>query len=500
MNKFGGKISFILFLLVFLTSSCEQVIIGKKDYKFLLEQTETNKAELINILNSYGQTQDREKALAIEFLLDHIVDQYWIDYKMIKKDSSISLNSSISIDSILVLQNKGFLIDQRDTIKDIDVIRSSDLESHVDQFLSNWKSKRFTSDLSFSDYMKLVLPYRINNEPLSACFSKMTIRYPLDKLIRQKAFKDTIDAYAMKVTSIFDDHSKNLYGVNHLNVVDDIEILSGKNQIKDYEDYHIYRSNMLKYQGIPVFTQFTAHTRNLSARPYTTKYVDKGFSLDSLCYKNVAKVYMSSFSKSDWHNPFDELIKLGIQLKDIPLSMNIPKMKDVTSRVTKVGSIKENFLFPKYKNGSETIFYLCSYTSGTWMPIDYSVFRRGKLDLNDIGLNVLYIFARYSNGNLRFASDPFVLQDSGVHLFKSNAENRQLNKLKESNSKELQPGQDYLLFQWTENGWREKKKVNNYINSVNISEGAIYSLRKVGDKIGKNSRPFSIRNEEQIWW
>lgn len=500
MNKFGGNILLIFFLLVFLASSCERALVVKKDYKFLLEKTKVNKTELNNIINSYNQTEDDEKALALEFLLDHIADQYWIDYKMVKGDSSIALTSSISIDSMLILQTKGFLIDLRDTIKDIDFIKSIDLENHIDHFLSNWRSKRFTSDLPFSDYMKLVLPYRINNEPLSACFSKMNVRYPIDKLIRQKAFKDTIDAYAKKVTGIVDDHSKNLYGVNHLNVVDDKEILSAENHIKDYEDYHIYRSNMLKYQGIPVFTQFTAHTRNLSARPYTTKYVNQGFCLDSLSYKNVAKVYVSSFSKSDWHNPFNELITLGIALEDIPLSLNIPKMKDVTRRVTKVGNVKENFLFPNHKIGAGGIIYLCAYTSGAWTPIDYSVFRSGQMDFNDIGLNALYILATYSNGNLLFVSDPFVLLDSGINHFKPIAEKRSFKILKESNSKELQSELEYLLFQWTENGWRQDKKVNSSFNSVDLSEGIIYSLRKVDDKNGKNSRPFSIKGEEQIWW
>ncbi|GHE34166.1 hypothetical protein [Sphingobacterium griseoflavum] len=503
MNRFGGKIIRQLFFTsLLILTSCESGDTKRVDFTYLLEMTPINKEEIRKIIASYEATIRKEKIMAYRYILSALPDQYRIDYKLIKEDRVIEIDSRVTIDSILALQNEGFVINLRDTVNDINMIKSDDLIRHIDNFISNWDAKRFTSDLSFESYMAVALPYRVNNEPLSACFSKLSIRYPVDKLIRQKAYNDTLEAFGKKVSNIVDCYAKNLYGVNQLNNMDADKVLSHDEKITDYEDYHIHRIQMLRHLGIPAFVQFTPHMQNSSVRPYTVKLVKEGLNIDSLHYAGASKVFISCFEKVSWRNPYDELVRLGIDLKNIPLSLYIPKMADVTSRVAKTGQLHMNIDETLLHMTADSVVYLCAYTLGRWLPVDFGIVYQGDLKFQDIGADVLYIMASFSEGKLIISSYPFTFENSGaIRFLRGNNQNKEpVSVSMESRGGELQSEVEYTLYQWNIDGWYSVKNIKKGENATELSEGAVYMIRRAADKNGKNCRPFTIADGKQVWW
>jgi len=120
-------------ILLFFVSSCMESKF--QDFDFLIEKTDSNKEEVAQIIANYRNSASKEEREAYEYILDHIEDQYYINFKLEKGGDTILLDDKIRIDSIISLQNKGFSINLQDTVHDLDQISSEDLHRHVQQFV-----------------------------------------------------------------------------------------------------------------------------------------------------------------------------------------------------------------------------------------------------------------------------------------------------------------------------------------------------------------------------
>lgn len=507
MNRFGGRAYIIIFFLSLSTLflSCGNNKLEKVDFDYLLKLTSKNKNEVNKIIEIYQASKNIEEIESYEYILKNLLDQYTINYKLLKEDTVVALSSEIGIDSIIALQKHGYIVDLSDTIKDIDHIKALDLQNYVNRFIANWNSKKFSLGYTFDAYKLYVLPYRINNEPLSACINNnLNNRYPLDKLIREKAYLDTIAVYEKKIAGILNEYSKDLNGVNLLNILENEQILSKDQKITDYEDLHIYRVSMLKHHGIPAITQFIPHKKNLSVRPYSTKMIPNDFNIDSLKLENISKAYLSSFESKNWTNPFDKLLKLGLKIQNIPLSLYIPRMVDVTSNVTQTSSLKYSFTNPTINFTPDSILYLCTYTLGQWVPIDFAVLKGNEVIFDNIGSNVLYAIGSFNHGQLSIVSNPLVANEqNGYEELGQNVESVvNVSLTHESSGKKLQDNIEYGLYQWSENTWKKIKTFKFGSRSsydLKLPKSFLYTLRDKNKEL-RDIRPFTIGIDKQIWW
>lgn len=504
MNKFGGKIIQLLVVLIlyFMIYSCRTDLVPKFDYSYLIDKTAINKDEVAIIVDHYNKSKRYEEISAYDFILKNLPNQYLIRFKLTRGNTEVVLDQNINYETLIELQKKGFVLDLQDTIKDLDYLLSDAIINHINNFVINWDAKKFTYNLSFDDYMRASLPYRVNNEALSSCFSRLNIRYPINKLIRQKAYKDTISAFDKKIEQILNYYTKNLNGVNHLNTIEDDQVLSKQGQISDFEDYHIFRLNMLRYQGIPSFSQFIPHRRKLFNRPYTLKLMKEGYVFDSLYYSSAVKVYISSFEKREWRNPFDELLELGIAKKDIPLSLYIPKMKDVTKLVTQARDIDISTSHMHGQLSPDSIIYLCTFSLGEWVPVEYGLIKEGQVSFKNVGTEVLYIMGSFSGGNLDIISKPFFIEPLGeVHflsIYDSLMESRV--SLSASNGKVLSSAVDYVLYKWEGDKWQFVLHIDNQNPTTQLLSSSLYIICPLQEGDFKQHRPFTLENNEIIWW
>jgi len=476
-----------------------------RDFGHLVDRTASNKEAIRQIIANYRNTSGREEKEAYAYILDNIGDQYHINFKLEKDGRTVLLNGKIGMDSLISLQNDGFALNCQDTVHDIDRISPEDLHRHVQQFVSHWNNPQHRIKRAFPTHLKYALPYRTNNEPIETVF-KMNLRYSVPDLIRKNAARDTIERIRKKVSAIAAQYSGKLDGVNLLNTVGPNDLLLRKagGLLSDYEDRFVLEAGMLRQTGVPVATLFCPHRRYAANRPYSIHIVKDEHWIDSLTFDSIAKLYVSSFEAKDWDNPFDRLLSLGVERENIPLSLYIPKMQDVTDRATATGEIEYPVNGQTMGSMAKPILYLCTYSLGQWLPIDFSLVKDNKALFSKIGTNVLYLICTYAGGRLIPVSGPITLDGPRKQIeITGNETIIEVTLAQEGNNKPLQKNKAYSLYVWRkETGWthlRDFTTGEERFYRTNMPEGMLYLVK------GRESsffapRPFTLVENGQVWW
>jgi len=490
-----------VFLLLILSCSKPKF----QDFGHLVDQTASNKKEIGQIITNYRNSASREEREAYAYILGHIEDQYHINFKLEKDGRTVSLDGKIGMDSIISLQNQGFVVNLRDTVRDLDLLASADLQAHIRRFVSGWNSPQPGIRLSFPTYLSYALPYRTNNEHPEVNFT-INGRYSVLDLVRKNATKDTIERIRRKVSTIAEQYSKKMDGVNFMNTFDPKALLPRKegSLLSDYEDRFVFEIGMLRQTGIPAAGLFCPHRRHGANRPYSVQVVKNGHEIDSLTFENIAKLYVSRFGAEDWDNPFDKLLALGVEKESIPLSLYVPKMEDVTDRVTATGEIQYEIPEKTAPPMPKPVVYLCTYSLGQWLPIDFSPVHDGKARFSKIGTGVLYLICSYSEGKLIPISHPITLDGptKQIEIMGSNAP-FEATLTQEGNNRPLQKNKAYSLYVWNkETGWAHLGDFatgEEQIHKTNLPEGMLY-LVKTKESSFFAPRPFTLIGNEQVWW
>jgi len=476
-----------------------------RDFGFLVDKTASNKKEIGQIIANYRNSASREEREAYEYILGHIDDQYRINFKLEKDDRTVSLDGRIGMDSIISLQNQGFVVNLRDTVRDLDLLAAADIRGHIRRFVKGWNCPQPGIKLSFPTYLRYALAYRTNNEHPEVNFT-INGRYSVPDMVRKNAAKDTIGRIRKKVSTIANLYSKNLNGVNFLNTFDQKGLLSKEREtlFSDYEDRFIFEIGMLRQTGIPAAGLFYPHRRHGANRPYNVHVVKGEEAVDSLKLENIAKLYASSFEAEDWDNPFDKLLSLGVEKESIPLSLYIPKMQDVTDRVAETGEIQYPISGQTTASTAKPVAYLCTYSLGQWIPIDFSIAHDGKARFSKMGTNVLYLICTYAGGNLIPVSRPITLDGPKRQIeIAGSGATVEATLTQEGNNKTLQKNKTYSLYVWNkEAGWahlRDFRTGEAPVFRTGLPENMLY-LVKTRESSFFAPRPFTLDGNKQVWW
>jgi len=474
----------------------------ERDFGFLIDQTASNKEEVRKMVTNYLRASSEEEKAAYAYILTHLQDQYRIHFQLEKAGKTTPLDGNIGMDSVLSLQSEGFSIDLRDTLRDLDILTAVEVQKHVKRFVDGWNSPWHGNRLPFPIHLRHALPYRTNNEPPEVVF-RANDRYSLPDLIRQNAAKDTVERIRGKVATIAKRYSGKLHGVNFLNTSDPKKLLARDENalFTDHEDRSVFEAGLLRPAGLPAVAVFCPHRRHGANLSYAVHVLQDEQGIDNLKVESAAKVYVSSFEASDWDNPFDRLLALGVEKDRIPLSLYVPKMKDITERATATGEIRYSISSQTTRSMNKPVAYLCTYSLGKWLPIDFSIVSEGMARFSNIGTNVLYIICTYAEGRLQPVSCPIVL-DEGKGQYEITGRGiyaTATTLVRESYNKLLRENKVYGLYVWT----REAE----WVHLRNFTAGDITDvpkdmlcLVKTKEDSFFGSRPFTLIGNEQVWW
>ncbi|MCM0683685.1 hypothetical protein [Bacteroides sp. B1-V-101] len=152
----------ILFVLVFfIIISCS---FGDRRLEQALSFAGDNRTELEKVLIYYRG--DPEKLEAARFLIRNM--PHWYSYKGWQLDSVCHLITQDSLPRGLIREWSNVSFYSLPKVYDAQVITADYLIENIDLAFDVWKEKSWNRNLKFDDFCELILPYRIDNEPLSS--------------------------------------------------------------------------------------------------------------------------------------------------------------------------------------------------------------------------------------------------------------------------------------------------------------------------------------------
>lgn len=484
------------------------------NYEFLLESYPANKSELNDLLHFYKRTEG-EKKVIFEYILDNLPFQFQSKFYL-SRDleeggfDKIQISDGIDINEIENKIAAGYYI-KSDTIFDINIFNAKDLIEKVESQYSLWQLKGKQNYMYLNDYLNNVIAYRLNNEEMDGIERLVDDRYPFDALLKIENESDTIAGMVNLLSNTVNNFSKDLKGVNFFNSPSYFARFFNNGRIYDYEDHHILRAKLLRANGIACSIIYSPSSRHAGTSSYSLKVTP---SVDTPSEqvqkkKGISKIYKSTFLYYEWNNPYDELLRLGVERKNIPISLFVPKMKDVTSEFVIssdiVIQIPDSLM-------NKNVLYLSTYTSGKWKPVSWSAINRTdkSITFKDMGVEMLYQVTDYKAGVIQTCGNPFVLDSSGSINYMDNNGNTLVgyNLTEIQRNEKVKININYNLYQLTQGKWQLLQDAmvvssdNDFLRIENIDSSGVYILMK--DSISQadhaNYRVFTLDEEGQIWW
>lgn len=218
----------------------------------------------------------------------------------------------------------------------------------------------------------------------------------------------------------------------------------------------------------------------------------------------LAKVYRKTYSVQP------ENLAFRVDNPDkLPKYLASKSYIDVTRDYTSVRDVTVNFAAPD----SIKFGYLCVFNSGEWKAIHWGDIHEGVSTFTEMGTDVAYLPAYYSNETTVPAGSPFVLTKEGLmQELKADTANMIQVELASTTKTTLEvstdgirktslaPGVVYELKYW-DNGWQS---VGTAVASdrpllfEGVPSNGLYWL--TASDSNKEERIFTLDKNEQVWW
>ena len=135
-----------------------------KRLEYALSFAGDNRGELEKVLEHYGQ--EPEKLEAARFLIRNM--PHWYAYEGWQLDSVRQMLALRKLDKESIKKWKQVSFYSLPKVYDAQVITSNYLIENIDLAFKVWKKYPWNRSLDFDDFCEFILPYRIDNEPLSS--------------------------------------------------------------------------------------------------------------------------------------------------------------------------------------------------------------------------------------------------------------------------------------------------------------------------------------------
>ena len=358
------------------------------DVNSALKLSGDNRGELQKVLDYYREEKpDSMKLKAAEYLISNMVAHYAVagetmdrlkrDIDSTLRDQPCALKLMFYLVAARIVKERGDYTVEYDLHK----ITSDYLIRNIERSFKIWEEIKNHYDLSCEDFFEYVLPYRINDEPLTEW--KDTAYYYLYDFYKGENMGFSLSSYASYVSAKVNTYygfgtfksqlSDSLFKKYRMDCIDNAYSTRITNQVF----------------GIPTAVDFVPHYPTRENRHYWTILRDHRFVNSKYYYSNTpytAKVYR----KTSFINPIPK-----DKNNFIPHFIRDPYKMDVTEEYENVTNLEYKFKMcrPDTKYG-----YLCVFNNLAWNEVAWSEMRRGKVVFEKIGRDIVYMPCYY-HGN-----------------------------------------------------------------------------------------------------
>lgn len=418
----------LLLLFIFTAFSCMP-----SDVRKVLKKAGSNKDELSKVIEYYKKDHDVRKLQAAYFLIENMEDKYSVInpktdkyYDLIKQVNRLK-NISIGRDSLdKILKYKidsmerimgGLDPVNAEYITDVTNITAEYIIKNIDLAFRVWEMP-WASHVSFDDFCEFILPYRVNNEPLSnwreLFYNELkAFRDSIKVKSDPKELTTRISYYLYEKWTHYDNFRSNGFFTDLVNMA--------KCSGGTCDQRYVLFAAMCRSIGLPVTIESTPQWTNYTGghawnvvldkdgktRPFNggednMKFYEKnvipmgeGTSLCTKVYRQTFASQKNNFHKKSEANSIPDFFRSSSHLLDVTENYDIPKKKFVLD-------LKGRGL------NSETVYLAC-YNYG--YDINYvacAKVKNSKADFGYIGLPALYLPMIIKNGESRLVHKPFV--------------------------------------------------------------------------------------------
>lgn len=305
--------------------------------------------------------------------------------------------------------------------RDILEIDSAYLCHNIDWAFKVWQEQPWGKNISFEMFCEYLLPYRIDDEPLTYWREMYYEKYNslLDSLRMSNSLdiEDPVVA-ANYLISKFPDKSYYYtsvvpYSFGHIGP-EYVQNMSGT--CREMADFGMY---LFRALGIPCAVDFVPVRSNMNAghfwltawnkngEYYMTEFPQKLKLVRKHRWyrsENSSKVYRYTFSVN--RELYEQMAKYG---EEVYPFWRLPKFVDVTYEYA--SSFKKELTIPleKLYKGKRKgrIAYLCVSNRDVWIPVDWTEYNAGHLTFRNVRKGSPMRVATYEDGILNFLTDPF---------------------------------------------------------------------------------------------
>lgn len=441
MVKRSGYILFSVVLLsVFLGWLLANILSSKESMTPLevaLYAAGDNRKELEKVLRYYLKNPaDSLKYKAACFLIENMPFYYYSDGEQLENYKSyyVALKKSKGrtpqqvADSIKKVFGP---MKEPDKKRDIMEVDSAYLCHNIDWAFKVWQEQPWGKNISFEMFCEYLLPYRIEDEPLT--YWRETYYEKYNSLLDSLRMSDSLDiedpvVAANYLISKLPDKSYYYtsftpYPFGHIGP-EYVQYLSGT--CREVTDFGVY---LFRALGIPCAIDFVpmrsyvnaGHfwltTWNKNGEEYMTDFPQQLMPVRKnwwYRWDESPKVYRYTFSAN--RELYEQMAEYG---EDVYPFWRLPKFKDVTNEYgycfKKELVIPLEKLYKTKRNGK--IAYLCVTDRDRWTPIDWTEYDAGHLAFRYVRKGTFMRVATYENGALCFLTDPFYVDKQSNEMF-----------------------------------------------------------------------------------
>ncbi|MEY8609662.1 transglutaminase domain-containing protein [Parabacteroides segnis] len=400
-----------------------------------------NRKELEKVLNYYRD--DSEKLTAARFLIENMPGHGGYDSIIVKdmqyvydqfENISIKYNWEISkqwkseVKDMWTRNKSEIKLFKYPLMQDVELVQGDWLIRQINMAFCAWKNNAYTKSLSFNDFCKYILPYRVKNELIIEQnreeYSQKNNNYFKSKIFD---FNDAIDSLLFQYKYM---KYSELIG-------NSIPLYTAKSfeQIKRglCEDRTWFNWSLLSASGIPVVIDFVPAWGNRNSSHCWNAFVINGetYPFDPFWDKNrwkYKKLYNNKSFDLNWgkfrlpkvfrytyeYHLDGPLADKEFISENVPLLFRNIFMEDVSSSYFDAVDIEIDVPDSIIRN--DKYCYLCVYQRNNWEPIQWGfIEKNNKVSFKKMGKEIVYITAFYEKQKIQSFGEPFYIDNNGCH-------------------------------------------------------------------------------------
>lgn len=403
---------FIFFLFGYCFYSCQSF--EERQLAYALDFAGENRKELEKVLDYYAK--DPLRLEAARFLIRNMPRYYGYEGWRLDSIQRILITAEqkhFINDSIVRKWTKQSLY-ALPKIYDAHVIKADYLIENIDLSFKMWKECPWNQDLPFEDFCELILPYRIDDEPLS----NWRLAYFNTYFSSLDSFVDCTDPLLLCNTL-----SKELSKKEFFYTTDfDMPHLSARFLLTHHVGFCREMCDQAVYAmracGIPVTVDMFVYSpeyqgshqwnvvrgKNGHFYPFWTSWYEMNNNKKGDGRKK-GKVYRQCFGMQK------EAIKGITSRKNVPPLFKNRFIKDVTVDYTGTNKIAVKV------ETEDPYIYLGVFSPDGWIPIDIGENIEGYVTFYNVEQNLIYQTLHSNDNSLKMAGYPFLYTQDTIHYF-----------------------------------------------------------------------------------